>query len=63
MVANLHNSSVIKPTDFDDFWEETVSSTEQIPLNPSLTYLPIRSSPEVEVFDVRYFSFGGLKIA
>ena len=63
MVANLHNSSVIKPTDFDDFWEETVSSTEQIPLNPSLTYLPIRSSPEVEVFDVRYFSFGGLEIA
>ena len=63
MVANLHNSSVIKPTDFDEFWEETVSSTEQIPLNPSLTYLPIRSSPEVEVFDVRYFSFGGWKIA
>ena len=53
MVANLHNSSVIKPTDFDDFWDETVFSTEQIPLNPSLTYLPIRSSPEVEVFDVR----------
>ncbi|MSQ09133.1 MAG: hypothetical protein EXR44_07580 [Dehalococcoidia bacterium] len=60
---SVWKSSVTKPADFDRFWEKTLAATERVPLNPRLTPVPMRSTPEVEVFEARYDSYGGLEIA
>ncbi len=56
-------SSVRKPADFDDYWRDTEASTLALPLNPRLTPVPMRSTPEVEAFEAHYVSYGGLEIA
>ena len=56
-------SSVRRPDDFDDYWRVTEADTLAVPLNPRLEPQPMRSTPEVEVFEARYDSYGGLEIA
>ena len=56
-------SSVVRPPDFDAFWKETLAQTDEVPLDPRLEPVPMRSTPEVEVFEVHYRSYGGLEIA
>ena len=58
-----YNSSVNMPADDQPFWETTLSQAEEVPLEPRLTKIQLRSSSELEVFDVRYKSYGGLDIA
>ena len=58
-----HKSTAKKPDDFDAFWSGTLAETEKVPLDVSLELLPMRSTPEVEVFEAHYSSFGGLRIA
>ncbi len=61
--TGTYRSSVTKPPDFDRFWAETLAATESKPLNPRLTPVPMRSTPDVEVFEAHYRSYGGLEIA
>ena len=56
-------SSVVKPADFDAFWEETLAATESVPLEARLDPVEMRSTPDVEVFEAHYRSYGGLEIA
>lgn len=56
-------SSVRKPDDFDEYWRSNEAETLAVPLNPRLEPVPLRSTPEVEVFEARYDSYGGLEIA
>ena len=56
-------SSVCRPDDFDEYWRQTEADTLAVPLNPRLEPVPMRSTPEVEVFEARYDSYGGLEIA
>ena len=56
-------SSVRRPDDFGDYWRQTETETLAVPLNPRLEPVPMRSTPEVEVFEARYDSYGGLEIA
>ena len=56
-------SSVRRPDDFDEYWRQTEADTLAVPLNPRLEPVPMRSTPEVEVFEARYDSYGGLEIA
>jgi cephalosporin-C deacetylase len=58
-----YRSSVALPPDFDRFWQDTLAEAAEVPLNPRLEPVPLRSSPEVEVFDVRWDSLDGLSIA
>lgn len=58
-----HKSSASKPAYFDAFWAETLADTEKVPMDPRLEPLSMRSTPEVEVFEARYRSYGGLEIA
>ena len=58
-----HKSSAVKPVDFDAFWSETFAETEKVPMDPRLEPLPMRSTPEVEAFEARYRSYGGLEIS
>ena len=56
-------SSVRRPDDFDEYWRQTEADTLAVPLNPRLEPDPMRSTPEVEVFEACYDSYGGLEIA
>ena len=56
-------SSVVKPPGFDEFWEETFALTDDIPLDPRLEPVHLRTTPEVDVFEAHYRSYGGLEIA
>jgi cephalosporin-C deacetylase len=56
-------SSVVKPDDFDAFWDETMAATESVPLEPRLEPVEMRSTDDVEVFEGHYRSYDGLEIA
>lgn len=56
-------SSVTKPDDFDAFWERVQRQLDEIPLDPEVTPVPERSTPEVDVFEIHYTSLGGIRIA
>ncbi|MCC6628610.1 MAG: acetylxylan esterase [Chloroflexi bacterium] len=56
-------SSVTRPADFDAFWAGVLAEVDAIPLAPTFTPAPLRSTPEVDTFDVRFTSLGGLRIA
>ena len=58
-----HKSSVVKPVDFDVFWDETFAEMEKVNMEPRLEPVPMRSTPKVEVFEAHYGSYGGLEIA
>ncbi|NJN81091.1 MAG: acetylxylan esterase [Caldilineaceae bacterium] len=56
-------TSVTKPPDFDAFWEEVLAATASAPLNASVTPVPLRSTSDVEVFEVHYDSIDHVRIA
>lgn len=58
-----HRTSVVRPPDFDDFWAEIMAEAAGIPLNPTVEHVPLRSTPEVDVFEIHYDSLDGLRIA
>ena len=49
---SAHGTQVVKPDDFDQFWQEIMDEADSIPLNASIELDPLRSSKEVEVFEV-----------
>src|SRR5215217_1311507 len=59
----LHQTSVHRPLDFDTFWHQTMAEAAAIPLNPSIARVPMRSTPEVDVFEIGYDSLDGVRIA
>lgn len=56
-------STTRRPEEFDSFWQQTLKATEEIPLNPHFERDPMRSTPETDVFDIRFTSYGELRIA
>lgn len=58
-----YGTTVVKPADFDSFWAEVLAQVAKIPLNATLTPAPLRSTPEVEVFEVQYDSLDHVRIA
>ena len=56
-------SSVAPPADFDSFWEGVMAELRGVPLQSELTSVPFRSTPEVNVLEVRYLSLDGISIA
>jgi cephalosporin-C deacetylase len=61
--ADRHQTSVVRPSDFEEFWRATMAEVEKVPLNPSMARVPMRSTPEVDVFEIHYDSLDGLRIA
>jgi cephalosporin-C deacetylase len=59
----FHQTSVHRPPDFDEFWQSTMADAAAVPLNPSIARVPMRSTPEVDVFEIGYDSLDGLRIA
>jgi cephalosporin-C deacetylase len=58
-----HPSTVVKPPDFDAFWSAVLEEADRLPLAPTFEPVPLRSTDEVDVFDVRFTSLDGLRIA
>jgi cephalosporin-C deacetylase len=56
-------SQVVRPADFDAFWEDVLAQAARIPLNLTLAPVPLRSTPEVEVFELFYDSLDGVRNA
>lgn len=56
-------SMVQRPDDFDAFWKAILTEVEQIPLNPSVEHIPMRSTDEVDVYEIHYDSLDELRIA
>ena len=58
-----YGTAVTKPPDFDTFWSAIEAQANAIPLNAAVTSVPLRSTAEVEVFEVHYDSLDGVRIA
>ena len=56
-------SSVVRPADFDSFWEGVLAELRSVPLEPELSPVTLRSTPEVNVYEVHYLSLGGTRIS
>ena len=56
-------TKVRKPADIDRFWEDVLAQTARIPLEPELVHDPLRSSSEVDVYQVAYTSLDRVRIA
>ena len=42
------------PADFEEFWQRAIAVARQAPLEPVMTRMPERSTPEVDVFHVSF---------
>lgn len=58
-----YETTVTRPDDFDAFWDDLLDQAAQIPLNATMELVPLRCTPEVEVYDVHYDSLDGVRIA
>jgi cephalosporin-C deacetylase len=56
-------SSVERPPDFDEFWAATLAEAARVPLNPTMEHVPLRSTDEVDVFEIHYDSLDRLRVA
>ena len=45
-------TQVTKPENFDSFWDSILKSSDSIPLNATMTLDPMRSTEDVEVYEV-----------
>ena len=62
-VPTDYQSLVRKPADFDAFWTKVLQQAAAIPLDVEVVPDPLRSSAEIEVFQVFYTSLDRVRIA
>ena len=58
-----YRSALRKPEDFDAFWAGVLEQAAAVPLAPELVPDPLRSTDDVEAFQVYYTSLDHLRIA
>jgi len=61
--AGQLGTTTVRPPDFDDFWAAIMAEANAIQLNPTMELVPMRSTAEVDVYDIGYDSLDGLRIA
>ncbi len=52
-----------RPSDFDGFWMDVLAQADRIPMDPTVTHVPLRSTPKVDVYEVCYTSLDSVRIA
>lgn len=62
-VPQEYQCHVERPADFEEFWAGLLAEAAEIPLNPSLEHVPLRSTNEVDTYEIHYDSLDGLRIA
>lgn len=55
--------SVERPDDFEKFWQDLMAGSGAAPLDPSIEYVPMRSTAEVAVYEIHYDGLDGLRLA
>lgn len=63
MNAEQYGTTTRRPDDFDRFWDDVVARVAAIPLEPRVEPIPLRSTEQVEVFEVTYNSLDHVRIA
>jgi cephalosporin-C deacetylase len=58
-----YRSKVKKPGDFDAFWGDVMRQASTIPLEPEMVPDPLRTSDDIETFQVFYASIDHVRIA
>jgi cephalosporin-C deacetylase len=58
-----YQSKMHKPADFEAFWQDVLRQVEAIPLAPEMVPDPLRTSDDIEVFQVFYQSLDQVRIA
>jgi cephalosporin-C deacetylase len=61
--ADQYGTTVRKPDDIDAFWEDVLAQTAMIPLDPVALYDPLRSTEEIDVYEVFFTSLDQVRIA
>jgi cephalosporin-C deacetylase len=61
--AEQYGTSTTRPPDFDEFWGAIMAEAAAIPLNPAMAHVPLRSTDEVDVYEIHYDSLDHLRIA
>src|SRR5438128_8710791 len=62
-VSTDYESRVSKPDDFDAFWEDVLRQAAAIPLEAEVDPAPLRTSDDIEVFEVFYPSLDHVRVA
>lgn len=52
-------SSTPKPADFDRFWDDTSAALAKVPISLEVERSTLRSTPDVDAYEVRFRSLGG----
>lgn len=55
--------TVDRPPDFEEFWSALLAESAATPLRLTLDHVPMRSTDEVAVYEVRFDSLDGVRIA
>lgn len=61
--AHEYQVTLERPADFDAFWEKIMADVAEIPLNASMEYVPLRSTDEVDVYEIHYDSLDHVRVA
>ena len=61
--ASGYRTKVRKPSDFDAFWDDVLRQASAIPLDAEMIPDPLRTSDDVETFQVFYTSLDHVRIA
>ncbi len=61
--AHQHETTTVRPPDFDEFWAAIMAEADAVPLNPTMEHVPMRSTDEVDVYEIGYDSLDHLRIA
>src|SRR5260370_2020137 len=61
--ADQFGTTTVRPPDFDDFWATSMAEATAMRPNPMREHVPMRSTAEVDVYDIGYGSLDGLRIA
>ncbi|MDP8923382.1 MAG: acetylxylan esterase [Chloroflexota bacterium] len=58
-----YGTSIVRPADFDGFWDAIMAEAATIPLNPTVEHVPLRSDEDVDVYEIHYDSLDHVRIA
>ncbi len=61
--AHEYQVTLERPADFDHFWADIMAEVNEIPLNPSMEHIPMRSNDEVDVYEIHYDSLDHVRVA
>lgn len=63
VTPETYGTCMVRPDDFDAFWDDVLGRAARIPLNAAVERVPLRSTPEVDVYEAHYDSLDGVRIA